>query len=79
MTNETTGIYHWRDYWFFKRGADGTVVIRRQTPGEVVGPELFIPPNEWASIIAHVSARGENAETYEEATTFHSAQEDPHD
>ncbi len=65
-------IYHWKDNWFFKRGADGTVVVRHDNK-ETHRPDvsLLIPPNEWASIIASVSARGETAEQYAAATDFH--------
>lgn len=68
-----SNIFHWRDNWFFKRGADGTVIIRHDSK-ETHRPdaEIFIPPNEWASIVASVCALGENADTYDLATRLHS-------
>ena len=64
--------FHWRDGWYFKRGADGTVIVRRISH-ETHRPDvdLLIPPNEWASIVASVCARNETAETYAEATRLH--------
>lgn len=64
--------FHWRDGWYFKRGADGTVIIRHDNK-ETHRPdaEIFIPPSEWASIVSSVSAGGENAETYGVATRLH--------
>lgn len=66
------GIFHWRDGWYFKRGADGTVVMRHDSK-ETHRPdaEALIPPNEWASIVASVCASGETAETYDAATRLH--------
>ena len=64
--------FHWRDGWFWKRGADGTVVVRHDNK-ETHRPDasILIPPNEWASIVASVCADGETAETYEAVTKLH--------
>ncbi len=46
---------------------DGRVAIENEGQGEC----LEIPPNEWASIIAYVSAKGETGEQFSAAETFH--------
>lgn len=73
----TDGFYHWRDNWFFKRLADGSVRIwKLRAIGEnIPDPNTLaaadIPPAEWASIIAAVSAAGETGETYHAAFALH--------
>ena len=64
--------YHWRDGWYFERGTNGNVVI---TPpkGDNVGP-IIIPYNEWASIIAAVSEKGETGEQYQAALKLHNSE-----
>jgi hypothetical protein len=64
------GGFHWRNCWFFKRMSGGHVRITHAEVGsEVV--QILIPPNEWASIVASVSAEGETSERYYEAAKFH--------
>lgn len=60
--------FHWREGIYFYRDTNGSVVIEQR------GGAYFtatIPANEWASIVAFVSAKGENAETYTAALSFH--------
>jgi hypothetical protein len=52
LDDRQTG-FHWRDGWWFKRLADGSV---RVVHGDTT---LVIPENEWASIVCSVSALGE--------------------
>ncbi len=59
--------YHWRDGWYFRRFPNGNVEVSN----ERYGRRLTIPPNEWASIIASVSAKGEIGEQFSAAETFH--------
>lgn len=69
-----SGEFHNRDGWYFKRQPDGAVRIRKTTTAHIDAPiehEHTIPAEEWASIVAHVSANGETAETYQEAHAFH--------
>lgn len=58
--------YHWRDGWTFERLPNGSVEIAEGRSSRAV-----IPPQEWASIVAAMSARGENAETYTAALDAH--------
>ena len=68
--------YHWKDGWMFARvlsdGSGDVEIWQRSTKGDP-RIELHIPAAEWASIVASVSARGENAETYQAAVKFHNA------
>lgn len=63
--------YHWRDGWYFCREDDGTVVVQGHDPARVTPIVLRIPPEEWASIVAHVSARGGTAAAYAAAEQLH--------
>ncbi len=63
--------YHWRDGWMFKRMPDGSVRIRKYREQEPRIVEAIIPPFEWASIVAAVSARGESGRTHTEAGLVH--------
>jgi hypothetical protein len=68
------GEFHNRDGWYFTRLTDGAVRIRKTVAARADSPvehEHVIPANEWASIVAHVSARGEAGDTYTEASDFH--------
>ena len=69
---------HWRDGWYFIRASDGAVVIEKHPKGRIEAvPEIAvqIPPGEWASIVASVSAQGETAETYQQILAFHGSPE----
>lgn len=57
---------HWRDDWYFQRTKLGAVLLTLPDKSQ-----KMIPPNEWASIVASVSARGETGDTFREAATFH--------
>lgn len=65
--------FHWRDETFFKRGEDGVVEVHyfEQYNNSPQEKAWRIPPNEWASIVASVSATGETGESYREALKFH--------
>ena len=63
--------YHWRDNWFFMREPDGSVSIKAPAGGDIEARIAVIPADEWASIIASVSASGDTAETYRLAQLFH--------
>jgi len=70
----TYGKYHWRDGVCFQRSqvSEGEVQIEipdLDDPNKV--QTLFIPPAEWASIVAAVCCEGENAERYREALALH--------
>lgn len=64
------GEHHTHDYWFWHRGANGNVCIRVTAPD---GSTLthVLSASEWASVVAHVSARGESHETWQAAKAMH--------
>jgi len=75
--------FHLRDGVHFERGTQGAVTISKRVPvmaerGIPAGHQFFItlwsltvPENEWASVLASMSARGETADTWHEAVQFH--------
>ena len=63
--------FHYRDGLYFERLEDGSVRITRNL-GHICWD---IDRDSWASIIAHVSAGGETADTFQEAMLFHAGQE----
>ncbi len=63
------GEFHWARGWYFKRLEDGAVRIRQKDGDEIV-VEAVIPPDEWASIVSHVSRAGEPA-SYKAARALH--------
>jgi len=73
-----TGEFHLEQGLCFKRmDSDSTVRIRKYEqpmPSEGnpnVEFEAFIDDSSWASTIASVSNRGEDADTWEEAMNYH--------
>ena len=64
--------FHWKDNWFFERIEDGVVRIYHLDEHGIADEDIEIDADSWASIVAWVSARGENAETFNEARQFHS-------
>lgn len=66
-------MYHWQNGWYFERLENGEVHIFKKTEPDVpVIPQMYIPANEWASIVASVSKDGENSSTYTAAENLHS-------
>lgn len=68
------GEFHSRDGFYFTRTADGSVRIRIAESGMANAPtlrEVTLPENEWASVVAFVSAHGETGETWQAARKFH--------
>ena len=63
--------FHWREGWYFKRLEDGSVRVR------VKRLLVTIPPNEWGSIVASVSPRGDTATTYAAAMRLHNPEPEP--
>lgn len=59
------GEYHARERLYFERGEMGQVLVKM--PDKTV----ILASNEWASVLASMCARGENAQTFEEADDFH--------
>lgn len=67
------GRYHWRDGVYFQRQQTNEGEVEIEIPGGQDGETFhyFIPPAEWASIVAAVCAEGDNAERYAEALKLH--------
>lgn len=68
-------MFHWRHGWYFTRMPSGDVQVRH-VPYEHLGfatpsVDITIPADEWASIVAAVSAGGNSAEVYAAAQDFH--------
>ncbi len=55
--------------WYFKRVEDGQVKVRINNPA-MCGMMTF-DKDTWASIVASVSAEGENGDTFRQAEHFH--------
>lgn len=69
-------MFHAHSNWFFSRDKEtGTVIIERKIPRasqeELNSHRVELDADAWASILAHVSARGENGQTWQEARDFH--------
>lgn len=62
--------FHSKQDLYFERDDDGNVVIRKVHRNRVLF-EVTLDTNTWGSAVASVSARGENAETFNEAVQFH--------
>ena len=58
--------FHHNDGWYFSRREDGTVVISAPD-----GVRHEIDGYSWASIVAAVSASGEDTQSYYAAHRFH--------
>ena len=77
-------MFHWSDGWFFSRQPDGSVTMEHRVYEDglnELGERMYhydvkvnIPPNEWASIIASVSAGGEVDGRWQSAVEFHNSQ-----
>lgn len=64
-------MFHARDGLFFERLSDGKVHVSVRS-----GPCQFdtvLPENEWGSVLATVSDRGEDYHTWMEARRFHTS------
>lgn len=69
--------FHWQDSIFFERTEDGSVRVTRGGDFNTDGDEIFaIERNSWASIVASVSAGGEQDGRFYEALRFHGEPED---
>ena len=70
--------FHWADGWYFERAPQGGVWITKRATSHENNPVVLafalIPADEWASIVASVSQRGESRETWDEAKQFHDAE-----
>jgi hypothetical protein len=69
--NEDRGAFHLSNGLWFRRGPGGSVVIEhRATDGSVIHG-VTTTPEGWASVVAYVSEKGEDAKTMRQALAFH--------
>ena len=70
MAEQTTWM-HVRGGVFFRRTDDGLVEIGHGPDFNSVAPLAELDAAAWASVVAHVSARGGKGPTYNEALNLH--------
>ena len=66
--------FHTKDGLYFNGFPNGSVhIVKRATgvPGAPVVWDINLDPGTWASVVASVSARGADADTFRAAKTFH--------
>lgn len=71
------GYFHLRGGFYFRREANGDITIMlgsAEAGGQAV--RISVPSNEFASVMASVSARGETGETWREACDYLDRQRD---
>ncbi len=78
-------MHHWRNGWHFARQDNGSVSFEHRVPtGELneLGHATYtidakdnIPADEWASIVAAVSATGEVGTVWHRARALHAGDE----
>jgi hypothetical protein len=64
---DPTKPFHAHQGWYFRRTPNGGVSIYADDDDL----EFVADPNTWASIVAHVCARGATSDTYYAALAFH--------
>lgn len=76
----TQPTFHAREGWFFLRGDDGSVRIQRRSEAGLLGDDVLadvtLEASSWASVVAFVSASGENARSFAAALAFHEGRAD---
>lgn len=67
--------FHWQHGWFFERdrqtGAVRMTKRREAKDDAEIQCSAEIPADEWASIVASVSGKGESGERWNQALHFH--------
>lgn len=73
--------FHAHDGWHFERLKDGSVRVTREETQDYKGQPLLngsveletvvFDPDTWASIVASVSKKGENGDTFARASRLH--------
>jgi hypothetical protein len=70
----TTGSwFHAKDGVHFRRLEDGSVEMGIGPDFNSVASLTVLDPSSWASVVAHVSARGEDAAMHAAALAYHEA------
>lgn len=68
-------MFHLKEGWFFERLPNGSVMVTKRTDAGLESPivtRMIVPPEEWASVVASVSAGGEFNGRWQAALDFHS-------
>ena len=65
--------FHSKYGLYFRREPDGTVLVMYEPFNDARNPIMMVAldPNTWASAVASMTARGENADTFAAALRFH--------
>jgi hypothetical protein len=69
-------MFHAKDGLFFEGDRDGNVVVELHDKASYEATQISrieLTPNEWASVVASVSKRGETSATWNEAMNYHLA------
>lgn len=68
-------MFHLKEGWFFERLSDGSVMVTKRKDAGLESPiisRIIVPPEEWASVVASVSAGNEFNGRWKQALDFHS-------
>ena len=68
-------MFHLKEGWYFERLSDGSVMVTKRKDAGLESPivtRIVVPPEEWASVVASVSAGGEGNGGWKQALDFHS-------
>lgn len=71
------GAFHSKDGWWWERLADGSVGVTLTgltANPDVIDAQVVFDPDTWASIVAFVSATGDNQETWGRARRLHNGE-----
>jgi hypothetical protein len=67
-------MFHAKNGWYFERTVNGGVHIVKKKDAHVNAPvmaQIYLEHNEWSSVIASVSHRGETGESFRDAEKYH--------
>ncbi|MCI0553693.1 MAG: hypothetical protein L0287_22325 [Anaerolineae bacterium] len=68
-------MFHLKEGWFFERLPNGSVMVTKRKDAGLESPiitRIVVLPEEWASVVAAVSAAGEFNGRWQKALDFHS-------
>lgn len=71
-------MFHAKDGWFFVRNENGSVTIFKRKEAKEDSPVISygnFTPEEWASVVASVSEKGEHDRRFFKALHFHNGGE----
>lgn len=70
MSTRRSEWLHWQHGWYFRRGEKGKVQVRISRDGSDL-MQVAIDADSWASIVAHVSKKGDAAPQVSRAEELH--------